>query len=173
MESLEKKSITIVFCDIFGTIDGGIDDSESKRFAELLEYIRIKNKSDYVYFAIASTEDKETVEYYENEITKYFDKSTIIIPKVLEIESKRDVKAISSYNYIEHLRKDFDIHSVYYIDDVELLHFMLSGLLELNEEIKDTIPVHSIIPKHGENSLKYINDYLEKHHVNEDEFKRN
>lgn len=32
-----RKSITLFFCDIYGTVDGGFTEEECKKFAGLLE----------------------------------------------------------------------------------------------------------------------------------------
>ena len=52
----EKENLTLFFCDIYGTIDGVLTEEECAVFAELLEKIRVKNNSDYLYFGMASTE---------------------------------------------------------------------------------------------------------------------
>ena len=60
-----RKSITLFFCDIYGTVDGGFTEEECKKFAGLLEKIKEHNNSDYLLFGMLSTEHPDITEVYE------------------------------------------------------------------------------------------------------------
>ena len=67
----KKEDLTLFFCDIYGTIDGGLTEIECIKFSELLEELRLKHGSDYLYFGMASTEHPDVVDMYESRLSRY------------------------------------------------------------------------------------------------------
>ena len=88
----KKEDLTLFFCDIYGTIDGGLTEEECIVFAELLEKIRVKNNSDYLYFGMSSTEHPDVVDMYESRLSRYFKDRIVLIPKDVESEVLREIK---------------------------------------------------------------------------------
>jgi len=74
-----RKSITLFFCDIYGTVDGGFTEEECKKFAGLLEKLKEPNNSDYLLFGMLSTEHPDITEVYE----KNFQNIYLLCNKVL------------------------------------------------------------------------------------------
>ena len=144
-------NISVVFCDIYGCIDGEVNEYELIRFSNLLESIRLKDKSDYIFFKISSTESNEVIENYLNLFKKYFNEF-VIIPEISYLEDLKDKKVTYSYNYIKHLNKEYNINNIYYIDDTKLIHYMLGLLIDK--------PINSIIPT--KNTLNCVNNNLQE-----------
>lgn len=44
----KKPSITLFFCDIYGTVDGGCSEEECQRFAKILK--ELKEKTIVIYY---------------------------------------------------------------------------------------------------------------------------
>ena len=153
-----KKTITLFFCDVYGTIDGGFTDEDIIRFANLLDQVRRYDNSDYVVFKMLSSELPKIVDSYEKEISKHFNKNILVLPKFIELEKIREEKVAYAIQYVDELKKFYIINSVFYADDIKLLHEILNELLI---EI-DHIILNSIIPGNGENNLNFINGELEK-----------
>ena len=63
-----KESVTVFFCDIYGTIDGGFCDEDIQKFTKLLKKLKEKHHSDYLIFSMLSTEKPSIVAIYEKEI---------------------------------------------------------------------------------------------------------
>lgn len=158
---MKKENLTLFFCDIFGTIDGGFTEEECLRFAGLLDKIRIKNNSDYLYFGMASTEHIDVVNEYEKRLSKYFTERIVLVPKDIEFEVLREIKAAYALKHINKLLKDFDIKEVYFADDSKINHDMFRVLLE-----EYGIKLNSIMPSSGENYLSYIISELESKYLN-------
>lgn len=158
---MKKENLTLFFCDIFGTIDGGFAEEECLRFAELLDKIRIKNNSDYLYFGMASTEHIDVVNEYEKRLSKYFTERIVLVPKDIEFEVLREIKTAYVLKHINKLLKDFDIKEVYFADDSKINHDMFGVLLE-----EYGIKLNSIMPSSGENYLSYIISELESKYLN-------
>ena len=153
----QKEKITLFFCDIYGTIDGGFTTEDSIRFASLLEQIRIKKESDYIFFGMASTEHQQIVDEYEEKLSEYFNNKIILVPKVDEIEVLREIKSAYTLKHIEKLLKTYEINEVFLIDDTKFNHDIFETLL-----MEYGIKLNSIVPKENENYLRFINEQLEK-----------
>lgn len=158
---MKKENLTLFFCDIFGTIDGGFTEEECLKFADLLDKIRNKNNSDYLYFGMASTEYIDIVNEYEKRLSKYFGEKIILVPKDIEFEVLREIKAAYALKHINKLLKDFVIKEVYFADDSKINHDMFRVLLE-----EYGIKLNSIMPSSGENYLSYIINELESKYLN-------
>lgn len=156
-----RKSITLFFCDIYGTIDGGFSEEDCKNFAILLEKLKEHNNSDYLLFGMLSTEHPDVAEVYERKISKYFDNDVLLITKFQDVEALREAKISCALYYINYLKKIYDVDSVFCADDIALIHDMFSELLKE----KESITLNSIIPSKGENNLNFINKELEKRFI--------
>lgn len=158
---MEKKRITIFFCDLHGTIDGGYSEEDIQKFSELLEIIKNNDGSDYLFFKIASTEQLDIVDSYDQNISKYFKENVLVLPKIPEAEAQRERKTSLLLHYINQLKMNYIINSVYFVDDSSLLHEIFKDLLELTTGLE----LNSIIPEKGENKLEFINEHLETKYI--------
>lgn len=161
ISSEDKKSITVFFCDIYGTVDGGFSEKECKKFAKLLEKIKEQNNSKYLIFGMLSAERSDIVDSYEKRLSKYFDNNVLLMPKFPNTEALKEAKISCALYYIEQLKKKYIVNDVFYADDLFLLHEMFKEMLEEIEGIS----LNSIIPKKGENNLNFINSELEKRFI--------
>ena len=157
----KKEDLTLFFCDIYGTIDGGFTEIECIKFSELLEELRLKHGSDYLFFGMASTEHSDVVDNYERKLSKYFGERIVLIPKDVESEVLREIKTSYTLHHINKLLKTFNINEIYFADDSQFNHDMFEVLLA-DYKIK----VNSIVPKRGENYLSFINNELESKYLN-------
>ena len=157
----KKEDLTLFFCDIYGTIDGGLTEEECVVFAELLEKIRVKNNSDYLYFGMSSTEHSDVVDMYESRLSRYFKDRIVLIPKDVESEVLREIKISYTLHHINKLLKTFNINEIYFADDSQFNYDMFEALLG---EYK--IKLNSIVPKSDENYLSFINNELESKYLN-------
>lgn len=156
--NVNKKSITIFFCDVYGTIDGTFTDDDCKLFAELLKKLKLKNNSDYLFFSMSSTEHPEVVSYYEKFFSKYFSEDIIVKKNTHDVEAIREAKISCALLYLQNLTKEYNIDAVYCADDIELLQELFAHLL------KDIlgIELNTITPRRDENKLSFINDEIER-----------
>lgn len=157
----KKEDLTLFFCDIYGTIDGGFTEKECIRFSELLEELRLKHGSDYLFFGMASTEHSDVVDMYESRLSRYFKDRIVLIPKDVESEVLREIKTSYTLHHINKLLKTFNINEIYFADDSQFNHDMFEVLLG-DYKIK----LNSIVPKRGENYLSFINNELESKYLN-------
>ncbi len=157
-KSEQRKTITLFFCDIYGTVDGNFTEEETVKFAGLLEELRRQNNSDYLVFSILSSELPVVVNSYKKHLSKYFSDSVIVMPEFLELEKVREEKIAYALCCVEQLKKVYDIDTIIYADDIVFLHEMLGELLSEKEDIL----INSIVPGYGENNLNFINNELER-----------
>ena len=157
----KKEDLTLFFCDIYGTIDGGLTEEECIKFSELLEELRLKHGSDYLYFGMASTEHPDVVDMYESRLSRCFKDRIVLIPKDVESEVLREIKTSYTLHHINKLLKTFNINEIYFADDSQFNHDMFEVLLG-DYKIK----LNSIVPKRGENYLSFINSELESKYLN-------
>ncbi len=163
-----KESVTVFFCDIYGTIDGGFCDEDIQKFTKLLKKLKEKHHSDYLIFSMLSTEKPSIVAIYEKEISKYFDENIILAKKNHNQEKLRESKVSCAIQYLHELKENFNIDSVYCADDTVILQEMFSETLQHTEGIS----LNTIIPQKKENNLNFINEEIEKRFIIKN-FKRN
>lgn len=162
IDSNSKKSVTIFFCDVYGTVDGGFTLEDCHKFAELLKKLKEENESDYLFFGMSSTEHPDVVDYYEKCLSRYFDDDILLMDKIHNVEALREAKISCALLYIQNLQKDYDVKGVYCADDIEILQELFKNLLK---EILD-IDLNIIVPKNGENTLDFINKEIEEKYIN-------
>ncbi len=158
----KRKGVTMFFCDIYGTIDGGFSDGDLRKFASLLKKIKEENSSDYLLFGMLSTENSDIVDYYEKQLSKYFDSELIVMKKFPDAEALREAKISCALYYIKHVKKKYDINGIYCVDDLVILQDMFKVILKKVEGID----LNTVIPKKGQNNLKFINEEIEKRFIN-------
>lgn len=165
--NINKKSITIFFCDVYGTVDGTFTDDDCKLFAELLKKLKDKNNSDYLFFSMSSTEHPEVVSYYEKFFSKYFSEDIIVKKNTHDVEAIREAKISCALLYLQNLTKEYNIDAVYCADDIELLQELFTHLLG------DVMGIHlnTIIPKKDENRLEFINQEIERRFISTSKLK--
>lgn len=163
----DKKSITIFFCDVYGTVDGDFSNEDCKKFANNLKQLKDKNNTDYLFFSMSSTEHPEVVNDYEKSFSKYFDEDIIVMKSTHNLEAIREAKISCALLYFQNLAKEYNINAVYCADDIELLQELFTHLL------KDImgIELNTIIPKRDENRLSFINDEIEKRFISSSKIK--
>lgn len=163
----DKKSITIFFCDVYGTVDGDFSNEDCKKFANNLKQLKDKNNTDYLFFSMSSTEHPEVVNDYEKSFSKYFDEDIIVMKSTHNLEAIREAKISCALLYFQNLAKEYNINAVYSADDIELLQELFTHLL------KDImgIELNTIIPKRDENRLSFINDEIEKRFISSSKIK--
>ena len=162
-----KESVTVFFCDIYGTIDGNLCDDDIQRFTKLLKKLKEEHHSDYLIFSVLSTEKPSIIASYEKKLSKYFDDSIILAEKIHSQESLREAKVSCAISYLHSLKEKFKITSVYCADDTVVLQEMFCEILQHTEGIF----LNTIIPQKGENNLNFINDEIEKRFITKN-FKR-
>lgn len=150
------EDITLFFCDIYGTIDSGFSLDECKEFATLLEELIVVNGSKYLMFAMASTEDEQVVDDYEEKITKYFENNIKILPKLPDNHILNEAKVSFIINYIKYILKSYNIKEIYLADDSLYNHMILEEVLKS----LTNVDLVSIMPKTNENRLEYINNSI-------------
>ena len=158
MKNSKRESIALFFIDLYGTIDGKFSDYDLQVFAKLLKRLKEKNKSNYLFFDLLSTESPDIVNYYELALSKYFSDGLRVMEKLPNEEVTKETKITYALCYIEFLKKQFDIVAVYCADDSVMVQEMFSNALLYKEGIE----LHSIIPKDGDNNLNFINNEIEK-----------
>ena len=161
ISSENKKNITMFFCDIYGTVDGGFTEEECRKFAKLLKKVKEQNDSDYLIFGMLSTEHSDIVDSYEKRLSKYFDNNVLTMPKFPNAEALKEAKISCALYYIEQLKKKYNINDVFFADDTDFLQEMFKEMLEKMEGIS----LNSIIHKKGENNLNFINSELEERFI--------
>lgn len=159
--NFKRKSVTLFFCDVYGTVDGGFSDDDLKKFASLLEELKEENKSDYLFFGMSSTERPDVVDSYESALSRYFSDDVKVIEKFQDAEAIREAKIACALFYIEHLKRQYDIDSIYCADDIVILQEMFSETLSHMEGLE----LQTIIPKKGNNNLAFINSEIESRFI--------
>ena len=157
MKNSKRESIALFFIDLYGTIDGKFSDYDLQVFAKSLKRLKEKNKSNYLFFDLLSTESPAIVDYYEFALSKYFSDGLRVMEKFPNEEITKETKITYALCYIDLLKKQFDIDAVYCADDSVIVQEMLSNILLYKEGIE----LHSIIPKNGNNNLSFINNEIE------------
>ena len=157
----KRESITIFFCDIYGTVDGGFTDDDIQKFANLLKELKEQNNSDYLFFGMSSTEKPEIVDIYEKQLSKYFDNNVVVLKKFHNTEALREAKISCALYFIKEIKKKYHIDGIYCADDIVILQEMFKETLKEMEGIN----LNTIIPKKGENNLAFINQEIEERFI--------
>lgn len=166
------KNIIIFFCDINGTIDGVLKNSynDYKKFSELLITLQKEKGADNILFSLVSTENKHIVYQQSTTISKILDKSIIMGKQFFEngyiqndITNPSTIgKIYQMITYLEELSKTYIINKIYLADDSEMIHEMLSDILE----IKNIHSLESIIPA-NKTGLSEVNDIIKNRLLNQ------
>lgn len=132
------KKIVIFFSDIMGTILGSVPNQveDYHKFNELLMAIKEKEGADEIIFSLISTDNREFVSFIHNQIRDFIGNSVVFGRQFFGngyytenetiISEKNLGKAPQIQDYIQNLGEENEIVSVYYADDVEIFHQMLT-----------------------------------------------
>ncbi len=161
------ERIIVYFSDIIGTILSNSNIEEDyQQFSYLLSDIKKNEQVDKIIFSLISTDDKDFVSDIQN-IIHPFITSTVTYGKQFFqngyytesgiVQKKYSSKAEVITEYVKELKNNYEIISIYYADDVEMYHTMLSFLAKSNSWKQQ---LHSIIPT-GKTGLAEVNQLLE------------
>ncbi len=173
------KNVTIFLCDIYGTYmknNESVSQDKIKRLLNNLEKLRIINNSEKILFSFVSTESGNFVKKqslilkssnkFENiEIGMQFFENGYMINNQLFYNGEKG-KISQILFYFEKLQKEYQIDKIYYADDTEFYHFMLSNLLidsPLENKLCSIIP-HNFYETNELNNIisKIINENLQR-----------
>lgn len=156
MESGKVEKITLIFCDITGTIFSKKQNTTEDylNFKQIINDISIETNSK-ILFSLASSDDSnfviETLEKLSSFIPKikenihFFGSGYILNKKI--VYNNINSKAYQIVTYINQLKKTYDIHEIIIIDDCEFNHEMIKLLIDeefLNNKITSLIPIRMI-----------------------------
>lgn len=158
------QNITIIFCDIRGTLIGKQKntDEDYKKFTNKLLKLKENDYSDNIIFSIISSDDAIYVKEMFNILKPYLCDikagKQIFYNGYIENEKEYEYaigKPFQILNYLTELSKTYLINRIYFIDDTSLHHEILYELLE------DCDKLVSIIPENNE-GISELNSLLEK-----------
>lgn len=158
-----KKTI-LFLCDIHGTLIGNIDNTEEDyiKFNSLLNNLSLNNN---IIFSIVSTENQETINYYQQLLKKYLNNNVILGRQFYEdgyIYNDEAFnysigKCVQVLGYIEELLEKYDISKIYFADDNDFNQEMIKEIINLKYP---NIIFETIIPK-SLNGLSELNKLVE------------
>lgn len=161
------EKVVVYFSDIMGTILSNNNTSEDyQKFSHLLSTIKENEQADKIIFSLISTDNKKLVSNVQNMIDPFIGSTVSYGRQFFEngyytknetIQKGYSSKAEVIDEYLKELRKKYEITSIYYADDVEMYHIMLSFFAEDGGWNKQ---LHSIIPS-GKIGLSEVNQLLE------------
>lgn len=150
------KTATIFLCDIYGTYKGNIHDIHNKElftnFITNLEYLRVKDYSDILFFCFISQENSEIVLAESNYLKSYVNNPHIqlntyfynggYIHKDVIIPTKASAKTTLILNYIDFVKPFYTINTIYYADDMELYQYAIKEILGKSILNKNLLLLH-------------------------------
>lgn len=148
------KKILCLFCDITGTIIGkNINvSSDYQDFNRILNDIGKKEYVDYILFSLISCDSKEVVLDHLHTLKQYLNSSVFFGKQFFEngFINNEDIiyeemlgKPMQIYRYIKELEEKYSVQKIYYVDDCEMYHELLSYYAEYENW---TQKLHSIMP---------------------------
>lgn len=161
------EKVACFFCDITGTIIGNKknENSDYQIFNNILAELKQKTYVDFIIFSLISTDSKEVVFNQQNILKQYLDKPVYFGKQFFEngyINNHEIVyqeilgKPLQIYKYIKELEEKYFIHEIYYVDDCEIYHEILSFYAKVNNWNEK---LYSIIPSEN-NGLTEVNKLL-------------
>lgn len=163
------ENVTLFLCDIHGTYiknSEPVSKKEIKKLLENLEKLRIINNSKKIIFSFVSAEcemlvKKESVNLELNNIyenvemgIQFFDNGHFNYDEIVYNEPQGKISQMLFY--FNQIQADYFIDKVYYADDTDIYHFMLSNLL-MNSPLEDKF--QSIIPD-AKDGLEELNNIM-------------
>lgn len=153
------ENITLFLCDIYGTYKRSnevVSDKEIKELLDNLEKLRINNNSEKILFSFISTENEIVVKkesdnlklnnnYKNIKLGIHFFENGCFDNKETYFNNIRG-KIAQILFYLEHLGKNYKIDKIYFADDSNIYHDMLTDILEdtpLKDKIKSIVPTTS------------------------------
>lgn len=151
------KNILCLFCDITGTINGSKTNvsSDYQDLNRILNDIKMKEYVDYILFSLISCDSKEVVLTNLHKLKQYLNNNIFFGKQFFEngfIDSEDVVyeemlgKPIQICRYIKELEEKYHIQKVYYVDDCEMYHELLSYYAEYEdwtEKLRSIIPLEN------------------------------
>lgn len=143
------QSITIIFCDINGTLIGQLKntDEDYRKFTNNLLSLKENDYSDKIIFSIISSEDSVYVKEIFNRLKSYLygiqDGKQIFYDGYIENEKEYEYvtgKPFQILKYLSELSKTYLINRIYFIDDTLFYHEALYELIEDREKLVSIIP---------------------------------
>jgi len=143
------KSVSIVFCDITGTLIGKKKNTNEdyKKFVEILTNLQNNDYSDELLFSLTSSDIPEIVIEMIHEFTPFikninetkhfyyngYIKNKDIIPYLIG-------KPFQILDYLNELKKLYNINKIYFFDDSKMNHEILYELLINKDKLISIIP---------------------------------
>lgn len=162
-----EKTI-LFFCDINGTIEGKFHNKEEEylKFNNILNTISNYNDNCRILFSLVSTENEDVVEQYFNIMRDHLDGSVSFGKQFYEdgyltmdgCTKSFKGKSHQIINYIEEVSNNSNLTRVYYVDDSEFSHELITECVKIDHY---NLPVNSIIPRDCL-GLSEVNVLLEK-----------
>lgn len=165
------KPATIFLCDIYGTYKTNIHDINNKKvltnFITNLEYLRLKDHSDILFFSFVSQENSEIVLAESNHLKSYINNPFIkfnthfynggYIHNDMMIPTKDSAKTTQILNYVDFVKSFYMINTIYYADDTELYQYVIKEMLD---ETYPELKLITITPK-SMRGLVEVNEIIE------------
>lgn len=158
------QKLILFFCDLHGTLIGNINNTEEDyiKFNSLLNSLSLSNN---VIFSMISTENQETINYYQQLLKKYLNNNVILGRQFYEdgyiykdeAFNHQVGKCVQVLGFIEELSKTYDITKIYFADDNDFNQEMIKEIISLKYP---NIIFKSIIPKLL-NGLSELNKLVE------------
>lgn len=163
------KKIVVYFSDIVGTIMGHKNNmvEDYQQFCNLLSQIKANEQPDEIIFSLISSDTYQVVSNVHRVIDpfimqtvtygrQFFDAGYYTQNEVIQKTSSG--KTWSILEYIKELSKNYEIISIYYVDDVKMYYDFLSIIAE---EEHWNFSLHSITPTKNV-GLAEVNELLEE-----------
>lgn len=164
------KTLTVFFCDNQGTFDNNspIKNTEILNFLNNLEKIRELNSSDELLFSFVSQDSANTIAKNYELIKKEKKSSKIIFGRQfydigyfknnINHVTKVNDKVTQILSYVSILMRKYKVVNIYFADDCEFYHYLLTELAEFTN-----IHIESIIPQNNTGLIE-LNEII-KHDI--------
>lgn len=148
------KNLVIFFCDINGTIDGFKRNSNTdyQEFNFLLKKLKEKDKADILLFSLVSSEKMDIISKYSYTLCSYLDDKITMGKQFYDAGYLESNKSNSSaigkvwqiLNYLDELKRVYQIKRIYLADDIRLTPELIFELLEHDhrEKFEPIIPIN-------------------------------
>ncbi len=138
----------IFFCDIAGTFTGQKEnrDKSLKKFVSNLSRLLKQSKSDKMLFCFISSDTIEKVMKNTNELKKYLNDSNIELGNQYSFEQSfkykekpTDCVKGKTSQIFSYLAEQKNVNNVYFADDTEIYHEMISYIHSVKSDLADNI----------------------------------
>lgn len=161
------KKISIFFCDIRGTIHGNNQKNtlnDYQLFSKQIDKLKEQEDNDEFLFSLISSDKMEFIQEQCQILAATLGKNVRLGYQIFEngyindsqIFSFPTGKPFQIITYLNELKKRYIINKIYFADDCEFEHFLISNLLNPEDQKK----LVSIIPK-NKLGLQELNHLLD------------